>query len=1029
MKTKRLIRIAALALTIIALIAVTACKRGGADDGARLDILVSESGYVLWETPEPPPLEEYVDVSDLVPKPERHMPFEAGEVSFVYDNAAIKMIEINQCLSYGFDTETGEFYLIENFVAGKETAVFVAFEEPFDMRGEAVLTIERDGQVVAQLSPVAAPDELTLLFQPNDMADVGYWAAGAYSFTFEMDGGKAVRTVNFYESKPVRVLAVPVTGNFGGRVVRCQGTDWWDGVTMLTAEYPVARADMEYIIGPELDLSADIYDLKDENWGMFNAWDALCRLQDTSNPYTLILGFISEPCGEDGNVLGFTCSGSNPKSIKASFVVESQRDWLAIIPHEVAHCYGIGDEYPNGSLAVETNMPPYGITGHVMGSRAPASGTNPLVLGGWDHGLDESGAWIYDEQRAYWVEGRTLLSGATSYMGWCTGRDPFTRWTTSEIWNHIYSCFIGHSAEPGAGDDLDVSYGPEHVPEYWGQCPCCFMDVYDPCFYVECWQCHEFVQMTGSDFDCSACGARWWLEDYEDDLYLECPECRYFIWYNSFEEHNSGREFEAQRAEQGLFTRITGYIEGGSFYADPWYTHASAQDILTPAWAGEFGAFVYDSNGELLSKAYFNVDPLMMQTTLQNVDFVARGRIPVDVNVRFSDEAASIVIKRGEEIFFTQNVSPNAPVADFTGLTAGQQLTNNETLTWDASDADGDELYFDVWYCTDGGARFKLASNVTGRSADVDLSELPGTDAGYFLIRCTDGVRTVEAKSPMIKVPFKAPVIKSEIEDVPEFKLTEEICFFARVYDYQDGWLWGEGNSVVWLLNGREYAHCGYLWVWPYGLAPGEHTFTCLATNSAGLTAQKDFTFRVIDDESDLPDGWTRDDVVNALSYGFVLPLDTLEAPVTRSQFAKIMANFFSYIATGVAGEGADNPLMQYDLTGLVTDCGLLAVEQSLMVAIGAMDAPGGLFEPARALTQQEALVIMYKVLAIGLNEPGLLADASNMGYMREFFEYNRTVEASGPNAYVEQERLTVELALVRVSKFFNWVDNPHMYD
>ena len=59
------------------------------------------------------------------PPDDSNVEYIEGEAGFKTSDTNIKMIEVNQCLSYGFDTDTGEFYVIDNFVAGKETAVFV----------------------------------------------------------------------------------------------------------------------------------------------------------------------------------------------------------------------------------------------------------------------------------------------------------------------------------------------------------------------------------------------------------------------------------------------------------------------------------------------------------------------------------------------------------------------------------------------------------------------------------------------------------------------------------------------------------------------------------------------------------------------------------------------------------------------------------------------------------------------------------------------------------------------------------------
>ena len=1016
MNRKTLLKLTALLIALCAVFTLTACKRGTeGDDASRMDITVSASDNDPWHNTDP-----YVDLSDIVIRPERRMPFEPNEEVIEIFDPNIKMIEINQCLSYGFDTDTGELYLMQNFVAGKETAVFVTFNEPLDLSAHHVLTIEKDGATVTQLSPVAIPDEYTLLFQPTDIADVGYWSAGAYSFKFETDGGWAVRTANFFDSTTLKILGVPVKANYGGRVETC--TDLWrDSIELLIAAYPIARADVEFVMGPELDLSDSRYDLLTDP-GSIEVWRALTNLQTPDEAYTLIIGFVpSAPWFPSINsyVNGYTCG------LPGNVIWEGNPEMLKTVAHEVAHCYNIGDEYEGGSLNLDLNVPPYGMSGHIIWRSTPVTADNPLVIGGPRMGLIGPGSVIYPEQRPYYVAGSRLLGGVTSYMGCGMDAEPYTRWVTSEVYNHIFETFTGVTPDMYGGSYSTGLEEPE--PDYWGQCPNCYMSVNDPRFYVECWQCLEFVQVTGYSFQCPECAANWLLDDYEDDLYLECSACRYFIWYDSFIEHNSGDDYEPREEPQGTFTQITGFVnEDNTFSADPWFTYETNRNVLTPGALGDYRVYVYDSDGALLSAADFAAGQQTNVDLADNQIFVDAQRHPVSAAVRLPDGAARFVIRSGDEVIFSRDVSQNAPTVAFTGLSSGQQLSDAVTLTWEANDADGDELYFNIWYCPKEGQSFNIASNITGRSMAVDLSELPGTNDGYFHIYATDGVWTSEAYSPSVKVPYKAPIIYSMQDEIPEYRLTEEITLNARIYDLQDGWLWGENGTASWLYNGIERSTCSYLWIWPYDLAPGEHTFTCVATNSAGMTVQKDFTFRILDDESDLPDGWSRDYIVDALTHGFVLPLDTPEAPVTRVQYAKIMAMFYNYMATAMAGPDGGNPLMDIDFLGLVTDCGRLdgepAVFSALIVAIGAMDAPGGLFNPMGTLTEREALEIMFKVLAIAIDEQGLIAEIGDLELLQGLFLRMNVIDAEGPNALHADERLTLELALVRVNGILMYI-------
>ena len=997
-KAQNLFRIILLAAALLAVFTLTACKREPADSGTvkRLDITIDRSSPQS-NTPDD---DTHIDLSEFVTRPQRRLPFAPGDVGYHNDDPNVKMIEINQCLSYGFDTATGDLYVMENFVAGKETAVFISFNEPFDPRSEAILTIERDGEVITQLQPAGAPDAYTLLFHPRDMAEVGHWEAGSYRLTFETDSGRAVRTVNFFESTYLKILAVPVRANYSGRVVSCDG-EWRNGASMIIAAFPVARANVEYVLAPELDLSDRKYDLNTQE-GMFYVWEALTNLQTKSDDYTLIVGYVRDAV-LGGGVLGYTFGP--PTTI----VVESEPDMLATVPHEVAHCYMIGDEYDGGHFNLDLNPPPYGMSGRDIITNRPVSATNRNVVGGENAGVRGTGSVIYEEQRPYWVEGSTLLGAVTSYMGGGTRADSFTMWTSSDIWNHIYKVYVGHTADEFTG-------GFVYEPEYWGQCPHCFGDVFDPGFYVECWQCYEFTQVTGYEFECAGCSAQWSIDDYYDDLYMECSACRYFIWYSWFEDFNTGPVLSENVLQQGRFTQITGYVDTtGAFTPSPWYTFETSQNVVTPSEFGEYGVYVYDTAGAFLSVTYFNVNAYAKIVTAEGSSSVPLDRSPVNVSVRFPANAARIDIQKGDSVIYSRYVSQNEPTVAFTGLSENQQLSDNVTLTWDASDADGDELFFDVWYYPSEGECYNIAANITGRSFAADLSEFPGSGSGYFHIYATDGVWTSEDSSPRVRVPYKAPTILTEIKGIPEYKLTEEIDLDVDVYDAQDGWLWADG-SVIWMYEGDVYLSSSGLWVWPFELQPGLHTFTCVATNSMGLTAEKSYTFRILDDDSDLPDDWSRDDIVSALSGGFVLPLDRLDAPVTRGQFAEIMTVMYIYMLE----EDFDTGDFEAFLEGIdISDCGDDAGPY-FMLYLGVMEALNGRFEPARSLTELEAALIMYRVSALA--DPVYFDLSYTDENIVQAFYNLEVFDRSGPNVLNEAERLTVRLALVRCSRFFEAV-------
>jgi len=689
------------------------------------------------------------------PPDDSNVDYIEGEAGFKTSDPNIKMIEVNQCLSYGYNSDTGEFYVLDNFIAGKETALFIALDKPFDSGKEVKLYIERGGELVATFADYEKIDDNTLLFHPGDISDVDVWQQGKYTFTFTMGESIAKRTTEFHKAGPMKALAVPMICNYGGEIKSCTG-DWKDGVTLLTALYPVARDDVEYVLGQEQDFTDIKYDLQTDD-GQMRTWRILSALQTPNNDYTIIIGFMPTPVVDNYGILfGYTYGG------EVTVVSEADDSMMATVVHEIAHCYNIGDEYPGGGLNNLLNAPPYQMKGYhyYKGRDYDAVGEKENVIGGPEYGIMGSGSVIYDQQRAYWHEGRQLMGPRTSYMGNGHGTVSFDFWTSSDIWNHLFNMFTGKKS----------------------------------------------------------------LED--DEV-----------------ARTSG---DGTPGEQITVLEIRGAFDtSGVFTADPWYSYTAGDSSLTVNENGEHSAVVYDRNGQQLSIAYFDVTDDYYKTTEEGSLLGSSIGIPIRVIIRLPDAASKVVIYQGSRAIHTENLSANAPNVKFTCLSEGQVLGNNVTLTWDASDADGDDLTFQVWYYRALGDMYLVASDLKGNSLNVDLTKFPGSDSGWFGILATDGSRTGMSETPKVSVPFNAPDILTHIPEGKQYKSGDPINIQGRVKDPQDGWLL---DGFEWYVNGKLVENNGssHLRIDPNILTPGTYTITIKVTNSAGVSASRDYTIVVV---------------------------------------------------------------------------------------------------------------------------------------------------------------------------------------
>ena len=298
--------------------------------------------------------------------------------------------------------------------------------------------------------------------------------------------------------------------------------------------------------------------------------------------------------------------------------------------------------------------------------------------------------------------------------------------------------------------------------------------------------------------------------------------------------------------EQITVLEIRGaFATPGVFTADPWYSYIAGDSSLTSNKDGEYSAVVYDRNGQQLSIAYFDVTDDYQVTTDEGALYGSSVGIPIRIIIRFPDTASKVVIYQGSSAIYTENLSANAPTVKFTCLSEGQVLGDNVTLTWDASDADGDELTFQIWYYRTMGEMYLVASDVKGNSLDVDLTKFPGSGSGWFGILVTDGSRTGMDETPRVSVPYNAPDILTHIPEDKQYKADSPIHIQGRVKDPQDGWLL---DGYEWYIDGELIDNNGssHLRLDPNTLAPGTYTITIVVTNSAGISSSRDYTIVVV---------------------------------------------------------------------------------------------------------------------------------------------------------------------------------------
>lgn len=263
-----------------------------------------------------------------------------------------------------------------------------------------------------------------------------------------------------------------------------------------------------------------------------------------------------------------------------------------------------------------------------------------------------------------------------------------------------------------------------------------------------------------------------------------------------------GKGLPRSKDEVGIMYHISGRIrDDGTGELHPIFALPGILD--EPRARGDHAIEIRDAAGAAL------------RTILLPVSFVNPDGLPVSTysfHIQTPEVmgVASVRLLRGGQVLDAVVVSPNPPQVAVVSPNGGERWSGVHPVIWEASDADGDRLWFDVFYTPDDGWRwFPIAIGVEG-AFEVDASSLFGGTRARIRVVASDGFHTVHDDSDwMFSVASKPPQIL--ITDPPMSKGIPgngPVLFRAEASDIEDGdlpderILWSSGGMVFGI--GRE---------------------------------------------------------------------------------------------------------------------------------------------------------------------------------------------------------------------------------
>ena len=194
--------------------------------------------------------------------------------------------------------------------------------------------------------------------------------------------------------------------------------------------------------------------------------------------------------------------------------------------------------------------------------------------------------------------------------------------------------------------------------------------------------------------------------------------------------------------------------------------------------------------------------------------------------------------------FSTITRSANKPllqghIISFLELTA-RLPSEDVTLSWSATDTDGDNLKYTVFYSTDSGKTYSvLLMNTDATSYTINPDSVAGSRTARVAVSVSDGLRTDFKQSEIFAITDKPPVAgilslgAHDISAGGNISDRQSLVLSARGYDLEDGNLPSVAFSWRSSIDG-DLGTGRYIVVSGADLTVGEHEITMTATDSAG---------------------------------------------------------------------------------------------------------------------------------------------------------------------------------------------------
>jgi hypothetical protein len=255
-----------------------------------------------------------------------------------------------------------------------------------------------------------------------------------------------------------------------------------------------------------------------------------------------------------------------------------------------------------------------------------------------------------------------------------------------------------------------------------------------------------------------------------------------------------------------------------------------------PTMTGEFVLELRDEDGAVLTTRSFD---LLGHTAHPGTE----GPRAFVQLVPYDPSARSLVLRRGDQILASRTASASAPAVNILTPVEGAHWEGARTVSWEASDADGDDLTFGVDYSTDNGRSWvPVAAGLTGTTFDLDADSLQGSRDCLVRVIATDGFNSTVAISGVFGVEPHLPRVA--ITSPPVALPNGQAILYGDGYDVDEGGSLPD-ERLVWTSDRDGVLGTGQVLA-TTPLAPGPHVITLTVTDSDGNVASATASLNVV---------------------------------------------------------------------------------------------------------------------------------------------------------------------------------------